>query len=85
MVGDFDLFFDSKLYAQGGNLTLKKKPFAKLIELKETYDLCDTWRVRNSKSKRFFSTQILRISFKVDFTTNSFRILFSNLQLRQRY
>ena len=39
MAGDFNLFFDSKLEAQGGNPTLKKKSLAKCIEFKETYDL----------------------------------------------
>ena len=29
----------------------------KLIEFKETYDLCDIWRIRNTKSKRFTFTQ----------------------------
>ena len=53
MVEDFNLFFDSKLDAQGGNLTIKKKSLAKLIELKENYGLCDIWRLRNTKSKRF--------------------------------
>ena len=43
--------------AQGGNPTLKKKSLAKLIEFKETYDLCNIWRVRNTKSKRFAFTQ----------------------------
>ena len=33
MAGDFNLFFNSKLEAQGGNPTLKKKSLAKLIEL----------------------------------------------------
>ena len=51
MTGDFNLFFDSKLDAQGGN------PIAKLIELKENYDLRDIWRVRNTKSKRFTFVQ----------------------------
>ena len=41
MAGDFNLFFDSKLDAQGGNPTTKKKSLARLIELKESYDLCD--------------------------------------------
>ena len=36
MVGDFNLFFNSKLEAQGGNPTIKKKSLAKLIKLKET-------------------------------------------------
>ena len=57
MAGDFTLFFNSKLNAQGGNLTIKKKSLAKLIELKENYDLCDIWRVRNTKSKRFTFAQ----------------------------
>ena len=57
MAGDFNLFFNSTLEAQGGNPTLKKKSLAKLIEFKETYDLCDIWRVRNTKSKRFTFTQ----------------------------
>ena len=45
--------FNSKLEARGGNPTLKKKFLARLIEFKETCDLCDIWRVRNTKSKRF--------------------------------
>ena len=57
MTGDFNLFFDSKLEAQGGNPTLKKKSLAKLIEFKETYDLCDIWRNRNLKSKLFSFTK----------------------------
>ena len=44
MAVDFNLFFDSKLKAQGGNSTLKKKSLAKLTECKETPDLCDIWR-----------------------------------------
>ena len=37
MAGDFNLFFDSKLDAQGENPTIKMK-LAKLIELKDIYD-----------------------------------------------
>ena len=37
MAGDFNLLFDSKLDAHGGNPTMKKKSLAKLIELKESY------------------------------------------------
>ena len=50
---DFSLFFNSKLEVKGGNPTLKKKSLAKIIELKEIYDLRDIWRVRNTKSKGF--------------------------------
>ena len=53
MTGDFN----SKLNAAGGNPTLKRKSLAKLIELKEAYDLCDIWRVRNTKVKQFTFTQ----------------------------
>ena len=51
MARDFNLFLDSKLNAQCENPTIKKTPLAKLIELKESHDLCDIWRVRNTKSK----------------------------------
>ena len=57
MAGDLNLIFNSKLDAQGGNPTMKKKFSAKLIELKESYDLCDTWRVRNMKSRQLAFTQ----------------------------
>ena len=57
MAGDFNLLFDSKLDAHGGNPTMKKKSLAKLIELKESYDLCDIWRVRNKKSRQCTFTQ----------------------------
>ena len=57
MVGDFNLFFHSKLEAQGRNPTLRKKSLAKLTEFKNTFDLCDIWRVRNTESKRFAFTK----------------------------
>ena len=50
MVGDFNLLFDSELDAQGGNPTIKKF-LAKLIEFKESYDLCYICRIRNIKSR----------------------------------
>ena len=56
MAGDFNLFFDSKLDAQCGNLTIKKS-LARLFELKENYDLSDIWRVTNMKSKWFTFAQ----------------------------
>ena len=57
MAGDFNLFFESKSDTQGGNPTLNKKSLAKIIEFKKTYDSCDIWSVRNTKSKRFTFTQ----------------------------
>ena len=39
--GDFNLFFEAKLEEQGGYPVLKKKSLAKLIQIKEKFDLCD--------------------------------------------
>ena len=36
MAGDFNILFNSKLDAQGGNPTIKRKSLAKLIEFKES-------------------------------------------------
>ena len=74
MWGDFNLFFASKLDAQGGNPTIKRKSFAKIIEFKESHGLCYIWRVRNTKSKWF--RNIFKVSFNVDLTMFSFQILF---------
>ena len=41
---------------ESGDPTIKKKSLAKLIEPKEFYDLCDIWRVKNRKSRRFTFT-----------------------------
>ena len=49
--GDFNLFFNTSIETQGGDLILKRK--SKLTEIKETLDFSDIWRVRNPKSKRF--------------------------------
>ena len=57
MAGDFNLFFNSKLDATGRNPTLKRKSSVKLIEIKEVYELCDIWRIRNTKVKPFTFTQ----------------------------
>ena len=51
--GDFNLIFDCKFDASGGNPILKKKSLAKLIEIKESLYLCDIWRIRNPNVKRF--------------------------------
>ena len=41
LAGDLNVFFDSKLETKGGKLSLKQKSVARLLELKEEYDLCD--------------------------------------------
>ena len=53
LAGDFNFFFDTSLDLYGGKPTLKKKSIAKFIELKEKFDLCDIWRIRNPKTKRY--------------------------------
>ena len=39
--GYFNFHFNSKLEAKGGKPTLKKKSIKKMIELIESFDLCD--------------------------------------------
>ena len=54
LAGDFNLFLNSKLDAKGGKPAFKKKKsLAKLIQLKESYDLCDIWRIRNPVTSAF--------------------------------
>ena len=38
--GDVNMFFHQKLEPAGGNLTLKKLAVSKLIQLKESLNLC---------------------------------------------
>ena len=45
MLSDFNLIFGCKLATNGGNPVLKKKSLAKLIEINETLNLCDIWRI----------------------------------------
>ena len=51
---------------------MKKKSSAKLIELKESYDLCDIWRVRNMESRQFNFTQIPSRISNYDRDTDSY-------------
>ena len=53
LAGDFNLFLHSKLDAKKGKPAIKKKSLAKLIQLKESYDLCDIWRIRNQVTSTF--------------------------------
>ena len=49
----FIYFFYQKLESASGNPILKKLVISKLIELKESLNLCDIGRIRNPKSKTF--------------------------------
>ena len=51
--GDFNVIFVISLESLGGDPCLKKKSIAKLIQIKEKFDLCDIWRIRNPKIKCF--------------------------------
>ena len=51
--GDLNLVFDCNLEACGGKPVLKKKSLTKFIEIKESLNLCDIWRIRNPKFKRY--------------------------------
>ena len=44
--GGFNLIFDCKFDASGGNPISKKKDLTKLIVIRETLYLCDIWRIR---------------------------------------
>ena len=51
--GHFSVIFDISLESLGENPCLKKKSNAKLIQIKEKFDLCDIRRIRDPKIKRF--------------------------------
>ena len=44
-------FLDTSLDSYGNEPTLNKKSITKFIELKEKFDLCDIWSIRNPKIK----------------------------------
>ena len=39
--GDFNLFFDQKLEAMGGNSVLENKSISKVLQITEKYELID--------------------------------------------
>ena len=92
MAGVFHLFFNSKLDGAGGNPTLKGKSLAKLIKLKEAYDLCDTCRIRNAKKQNkqtnknnsLLLNKIYLVLFNTDLITYLFRMVFK-IYIRSRY
>ena len=53
LAGDFNIFFDVSSDAKGGTPTIKSRSINKLIELNETFDLCDIWRIRNPKKCKY--------------------------------
>ena len=53
LAGNFNFFFHTSLDLFEGKPTLKKRSIVKFTELKEKFDLCDIWRTRNSKTRRY--------------------------------
>ena len=51
--GDFNLFFDVHLDAEGGSPKLNFKSLSKLLSMVSENDLCDIYRIRNPEAKRF--------------------------------
>ena len=74
MAGNFNFFFDISLGSYGSQPTLKKKSIAKVIELKETFDLCDIWRIRNPKTKKRYTFRQKNVSSLIQRCLDSFYI-----------
>ena len=51
--GDFNIFFSSKLETRGSKRITKRKSIIKLVDIKESLDICDIWRIRNPKRQNF--------------------------------
>ena len=51
--GDWNFILDKDLDARGGNPLLKLKSIAELTKLKNMYELCDIFRIRNLTKRRF--------------------------------
>ena len=51
IAGDFNLIFDKKLKSARGGSPLVKKRLLEIIKLKETFNLCDIWRLGNTHKK----------------------------------
>ena len=53
LAGVLNVFIDRKLETKGSKTSLKQKSIAELLELKEEYNLCDIWRIRNLTKKLY--------------------------------
>ena len=71
----FNVIFDISLESLGEIQCLKKKSIEKLIQILERINLCGTWRVRNSKIKRFtfwqqYTSGFIQRRFEYFFVSN---------------
>ena len=48
--GDFNIRFNSKLETKRGKPFQKRNFIAKLVEMRESLDICGIWRIRNPKN-----------------------------------
>ena len=48
-----NLILNPSLDSEGGKPVIEKRTIAKLIQITENLDLCDIWRIRNPKRRRF--------------------------------
>ena len=76
--GNFNLFLNSKFDVKRGKTCYQKKSLAKLIQLKESYDLCDIWRIRNPATSTFtfrqkHSTGFIHRRLDYIFISNTFQ------------
>ena len=51
--GDFNVILDFSLDLDCATPVIKRKKISKLMQIKENLDLCDIWRIRSYKRKRF--------------------------------
>ena len=76
--GDFNVILNPSLDSEGGKPVIKKRTIAKLIQITENLDLCDIWRIRNPKRRRFtfrqhHSTGFIQRRLDYFFISNSLR------------
>jgi len=84
--GDFNLFFDDKLEAKGGNPNMKRISISHFFKLKENFDLIDIWRIRNPTKRRYTFRQNHRSGFlqrRLDylFISNHLQTLAKNVDI----
>ena len=86
LAGDLNVFIVSKLETKGGKPSLKQKSLAKLLELKEEYELCDIWRIKNPTKKLYtfrqnHSSGIINRRLDYIFTSNKFQEFFNGADI----
>ena len=68
LAGDFNVCFNINLERCGGSPSFKQKSVTNMIEIIETFNSCEIWRIRNPKKKRF----TVQASYKDAWITFSF-------------